>query len=71
MLSFLQNIQRQVGKAASGIAAPSLRELPLEQKVNAFVFEDLKSETLVKLEGWIEALDVDGEAATGGCGLAL
>ena len=31
MLSLLQNIQRQVGKAASGIAAPSLRELPLEQ----------------------------------------
>src|ERR1035441_8410886 len=29
MFSLIQNLQKQVGKAASGIAAPSLRELPV------------------------------------------
>src|ERR1039458_10343909 len=29
MFSLLQNLQKQVGKAASGIAAPSMRELPV------------------------------------------
>lgn len=31
MFSLLQNLQKQVGKTASGIAAPSLRELPVEK----------------------------------------
>jgi len=34
---------------------------PFEEQVNAFIFDLLKAEPVVKSKGWVEFLDVNGE----------